>query len=75
MLHRTFFKKIGAEIKLKFSIEIHVLELFSDFFEFYLFGHGGESSVEEGIIGVVGGGSDIKALVLVALYEVELLKK
>ena len=60
-------------MKLKFYI--HVLELFSDFFELYLFGHGCESSVEEGIIDVVGGGSDIKALILVALYEVELLKK
>ena len=59
----------------KTKILYYVLELFSDFFESYLFGHGGESSVEEGIIGVVGGGSDIKALVLVALYEVELLKK
>ena len=62
-------------MKLKFYI--HVLELFSDFFELYLFGHGCgcESSVEEGIIGVVGGCSDIKALILVALYEVELLKR
>ena len=44
---------------MKLKLYIHVLELFSDFFELYLFGHGGESSVEEGIIGVVGGCSDI----------------
>ena len=60
---------------MKLNFYIHVLELFSDFFELYLFGHGGESSVEEGIIGEVGGCSDIKALILVALYEVELLKR
>ena len=32
---------------LKFSF----LELFSEFFEWYLIGHGGESSVVHGIIG------------------------
>ena len=60
---------------MKLKLSIHVIELFSDFLELYLFGHRCESSVVEGIIGVVGGCSDIKALIFVALYEVVLLKK
>ena len=40
---------------MKLKLYIHVLELFSDFFELYLFGHGGKSSVEEGNVGAVGG--------------------
>ena len=54
---------------LKFSF----LELFSEFFEWYLIGHGGESSVDHGIIGG-GKAIKIKAFILVSLYEEGLLK-
>ena len=42
--------------------------LISEIFELYLIGHGGESSVDHGIIGG-GKAIKIKAFILVSLYE------
>ena len=42
--------------------------MISEFFELYLIGHGGESSVDHGIIGG-GKAIKIKAFILVSLYE------
>ena len=59
----------SSETRLKISF----LELISEFFEWYLIGHGGESSIDHGVIGG-GKAIKIKAFILVSLYEEGLLK-
>ena len=64
---------MGLSLYFSSRQDLNFLELISEFFELYLIGHGGESSVDHGIIGG-GKAIKIKAFILVSLYEEGLLK-
>ena len=59
---------LSLYFSLKQDLNFFFLEFISEFFELYLIGHGGESSVDHGIIGG-GKAIKIKAFILVSLYE------